>query len=358
MTAPLEFASRCLAREGALVDAATETVEAVLPPALATELSLAEHVLLGDGRAAGTLAVGYGSALLERLVARVSGEVPFVLARLSGPPPRSGVARAAAEAMVFRNGVFAVGAPVSSPGQRLLLHAAFTLHGDERREGLCAAAASLLHRGAVVPGFEIAAAGALEEAEVERPGAAELAATARAALAACAAQAYEAASGFREAMRRRLERDRERLEAYFGELTAELEVRVARGRVARGDAEERRRVLARERAAKIEALAARQATRVEVQAIAAVLVESPASRVPLELRRRKASRTVEVEYDAATRRLVLPPCEGCGGHAPRPAACDDAMHLLCEGCAPRSEGRVVCPACRAGRPRKPSAEAA
>ncbi|HTP26590.1 MAG TPA: hypothetical protein VMK12_13175, partial [Anaeromyxobacteraceae bacterium] len=102
----------------------------------------------------------------------------------------------------------------------------------------------------------------------------------------------------------------------------------------------------RERAAKFEALTARYVMKVELKPIALLLIESPTYRMPIELRRRKASRTVEVEYDCATRRLVAPACDGCGGPAPRPAACDDAIHLLCEECAPKSEGRIACSACR------------
>ena len=86
-------------------------------------------------------------------------------------------------------------------------------------------------------------------------------------------------------------------------------------------------------------------TRLELTPVAFVLALSPVCRVSLELRRRKATRTIELEYDGATRRLVPPRCEACHLEAPRPAACDGAVHLLCESCAPRSEGRIACAAC-------------
>ena len=180
----------------------------------------------------------------------------------------------------------------------------------------------------------------------------------RAALAACAAHAAEAAAGFQEGVQRRFARDRERIEGYFADLVSELDSRVARGRVSPADTEDKRRVLERERAAKLEALSARYATRLELRAVAAMLVETPVWRVPIELRRRKACRNIELEYDCATRRLVAPPCEACGSPAPRPAACDDAMHLLCEDCVPRSEGRVACAACRGRRERGTRTQAA
>jgi hypothetical protein len=139
---------------------------------------------------------------------------------------------------------------------------------------------------------------------------------------------------------------------------SELDSRVARGRISPADVEDKRRVLERERAAKLEALSARYASKLELRAVAAMLVEAPVFRIPLELRRRKASRSIEVEYDCATRRLVAPPCDACGSPAPRPAACDEAVHLLCEACAPRSEGRVACSACRGRRERGPRAQPA
>lgn len=345
MSGPLGFAARLLARRGALVDPAVGTVEALLPRELATELGLGEHAVLSENPHLQAAHVGYGSALLDRLVAATTAKVPFVSAKIVSAPARESQARAAAEALVFRNGVFSVGQPALAAGQRLLAHAVFILHGDERREGLCAAAASLNTLG-VVAGFEEAVAGVLEQATLAAPEADLAVRGARSCLLACAARASEAALGFREGMQRRFERDRERLEGYFGDLLSELDRRATRGRSNAAELADKRKVIERERAAKIEALSARYVMKVELKPVALLLIESPTYRMPLELRRRKASRTVEVEYDCATRRLVAPACDGCGGQAPRPAACDDAVHLLCEKCAPRSEGRIACSACR------------
>lgn len=345
MSGPLGFAARLLARRGALVEPGAGTVEALLSRELATELGLGDHAVLSESPHPDAVHVGYGSALLDRLVAATTGKVPFASAQVASVPARESQARAAAEALVFRNGVFSVGQPALAAGQRLLAHAAFILHGDERREGLCAAAASLDTFG-IVAGFEEAVAGMLDPAALPVPGTHLALRGARACLAACADLASEAAEGFRDAMQRRFERDRDRLEGYFVDLLAELDRRAKRGRSNAEDLEDKRKVIERERAAKLEALIARYAMKVELKPVALLLVESPAFRMPLVLRRRKVVRTVEVEYDCATRRLVAPVCDGCGGQAPRPAACDDAVHLLCETCAPKSEGRIACSACR------------
>lgn len=113
----------------------------------------------------------------------------------------------------------------------------------------------------------------------------------------------------------------------------------------------KRRALSADRAAKLEALSARFVLRIELVPIALRLLEVPSGFVALTLRRRKATRHLELEYDAATRQLVAPRCDGCQGSAARPAVCDDALHLLCETCAPRSEGRVACAACGPGSKR-------
>ena len=348
MSGPLEFAARLLAHRGALVEAGAAGVEALLSRELGAELGLGEHALLVESPTPEGQHVGYGSALLERMVAWASGKVAFVTAQATVAPTRASQARAAAEALVFRNGVFSAGEPSAVAGHRLIAHAAYVLHGDERREGLCAAAASL-HTGGRVEGFEDAVTGALQEAALQPPAVERMLAGARACLSACADRASEAAAGFRESMQRRFERDRERLEAYFDDLLAELDRRASRGRSNADDVQAKRQVMERERAAKLEALIARYVMKVELKPVALLLVEAPTYRLSLELRRRKASRTVEVEYDCATRRLVAPACDGCGGPALRPAACDDAVHLLCERCAPKSDGRISCSACRGRR---------
>jgi len=348
---PVGFAARLLRRRGALVEAGPARVEAVLPPELAAELGIPEHVVLASAREGGTHVIAYGSALLERMVASATSAVPWASVRAKVAVARESQARAAVEALVFRNGVFDIGVFRADTGRRLIAHAAFTLHGDERREGLCAAAASL-GSGTEVVGFEEAVAGALEEEDSTTPRRA-LFAGARTALTACATKAAEATTAFREGMQRRFARDQERLEAYFGQLVAELDRREKRLHGGALDLEEKRRVLKRERTAKLEALSARYVVRLELRLVAALVVEAPVLCVPLELRRRKATRTIEVEFDCATRRLVALPCDACDAPAPRPAACDDAFHLLCETCAPRSEGRVVCPACRPKRDAAP-----
>ncbi len=72
-------------------------------------------------------------------------------------------------------------------------------------------------------------------------------------------------------------------------------------------------------------------------------------RLTVQVRRRKAERVVQMDWNSIARRLELPPCEATWS-AERPRlVCDDALHLVvpsglapCPGC-----GRAFCRACHA-----------
>lgn len=101
-----------------------------------------------------------------------------------------------------------------------------------------------------------------------------------------------------------------------------------------------------ERDKHLDDLCRRFAVQAELRPVALLHVETPVLLCDVDLRRRTASRRLELEYDAATRAFVPPRCDGCGGPAPQPAACDDELHLLCESCLPSASGRPSCPACK------------
>jgi hypothetical protein len=348
MNGPLNFAARLLARSGALVDTSAKTIEVLLPQDLAEKLDLEnEHVVLSESPIPHAIHVGYGSALLDRMVAATAAQVPFVTAKVITPPTKPSQARAAAEAFVFRNGIFSTGEPVLTTGLRLLAHAAFVFHGDERREGISSAAISF-HTLGIVDRFNDAVAGTLEETAISIPLESEaniIRRATQASLAACSSCASETVQSFREGMQRRFERDQERLRSYFADLLAELDKRAVRAKGNFADIQEKKAVILREQTAKLDALSARYVIKVEQKPVAFILIEAPVYRIAIELRRRKMARTVELEYDCVTRRLVALTCEKCGFPTPNPAACDEAVHLLCEKCAPKSEGRITCPVC-------------
>ncbi len=106
-------------------------------------------------------------------------------------------------------------------------------------------------------------------------------------------------------------------------------------------------LLAATRDAELEALRGRFTARVVCTRVSCSWVVLPAAAVSVTLRRRKSTRTITLRVPAGARLADKVCCEACRHVAiSKPAACDDRMHLLCEGCAPTAEGRIACPLCR------------
>jgi hypothetical protein len=337
-----EFAARLIELEGGAVETVATGLSALLPPALSTSWHAPEELTLSEAPDA-VQRLAYGTELLDRMIETATSSVSIAGARLDVPTLRGGQIRSAAEHFGLRNGVVEINETRIGPQTRLVLSALATMQGDEKRELVVSVVLSPWS-GTEVVGFAEAAFGLMPDRPPELLGVPE--SVLAAGLKACARRAESMAQGFRDGMTRRFERDHGRIEAYFDDLLRELEKRASRGKLDPSTVEAKRSALRADRGAKHEALSARFVLRITVMPIALRIVAVEGGFATLMLRRRKASRTLELEYDAATRRIVPPRCDGCGAGAPKPAACDDALHLLCEACAPRAEGRVACPACR------------
>jgi hypothetical protein len=343
MTELLDFAAELIELEGGAVERSADGVSALLPGPLARDWSVAEELLLSDAAGAAQQ-LAYGSELLEQMLATATRGVSVAAVNLEQPAPRASLIKAAAERWTLRNGLVSVGDIRVCLTARLQLFALATLHGDERREMVVSSVLST-RSGTEVDGFEEAIVGVSAAGDSPLPNLPE--ALLAAGLRACERRALVQAASFRDGMTRRFERDRERIEVYFEDLVRELDKRARKGKLDPAVIADKRRALFADRAAKLEALAARFVLRIELAPIALRTLEVESGFASITLRRRKASRTLELEYDGATRRMVAPRCDGCGGSAVKPAACDDALHLLCEACAPRAEGRLTCAACKA-----------
>jgi hypothetical protein len=351
MSELLDLAARLIELEGGAAEPHPNGLAALLPSPLSAAWNVADELLLSESadpqpalETGTTTRLAYGTQLLERVLQHATDCVLIAHARLETTPVRANQVQRAGEQWGLRNGVTELGDVRFGRQTRIWVDALATLHGDEKRELLVSSIMSS-HTGTQVGGFaelacELSQAGSEEVwtpawSLVER------------ALAGCLAQAEAAASGFRTAMTRRFERDRERIEGYFDDLLHELNKRSTKLDAA--TVADKKAAIMADRATKLELLSARFALRIEVLPITLRTVHVHGAFIGLKLRRRKATRTLELEYDAATRRLVPPQCESCLGPAIRPAACDDVLHLLCERCAPRAEGRLACAACATGK---------
>ena len=342
MTELIDFAARLIELEGGAVELRDGHIEALLPPTLSGAWQVADELVLSEADGDGQR-LTYGSELLERMLDTATRDVALAAGRLELLPPRAAQVKAAAERWSLRNGLVSVADVRTCSSTRMQLFVLATMHGDEKRELLLSHVIAAWS-GTEVPGFIEASAGAAMSAHNNALRCDE--GVLSAGMRVCEQRALAQAQAFRQGMTRRFERDRERIEVYFAGLASELDKRERRGKLDPETVVDKRRALSMDRAAKLEALAARFVLRIELVPIALRFLEVESGFATLTLRRRKASRQLALEYDAATRQLVAPRCDGCDDAAARPAVCDDTMHLLCETCAPRAEGRIACTACK------------
>ncbi len=155
---------------------------------------------------------------------------------------------------------------------------------------------------------------------------------------------------FIKGLRRRLSRDQDRLHRYHNDLHLEAMRRAAvlpPDDPKRLREEQRAEAINREYHAKLDDLARQYATRVTVEWVQTQEVVMPVHRFTVQIRRRKADRTITMDWNPLARRLEPPVCEATAGTERPRLVCDDALHLVvpaamapCPGC-----GRAFCHAC-------------
>jgi hypothetical protein len=315
MSELVQFAAKLIEASGGLAEATQDRVTAVLGERLSERLQLPEEVVIAPSATPGGVVLTYGSDLLERLLGVATDAVAWAAVRLRLDPPAPNIAERAAARFVLRNGVSTPGSARVTTGTRVVAHALLTLEADEQRRRLVSAAVSRRTLTPVV-GFAGELSPTLLDEQEGRDPAGCSAELSRVLVRACWHATEESLASFAAQTQQRYERERQRLYRQAGEPpNDETELRQ------------------------------RYRQRAELRPVALLEVEAPVLLCDVTLRRRKAERRFELEYDAATRALVPPRCDACGGAAQRPAACDDAFHLLCEECLPSSSGRPRCPVC-------------
>jgi len=166
-------------------------------------------------------------------------------------------------------------------------------------------------------------------------------------------RAGTALAPFVKGLRRRLARDGDRLHAYHNDLRREAVRRALTLSVEdprRRREEQRAEAIEREYRAKLDDLARQYATRVTAEWVQTLELAMPVQRFMVQVRRRKADRAIQLDWNPLARRLEPPMCEWSAS-AERPRlVCDDALHLVvpaglapCSGC-----GRAFCRACHPG----------
>ncbi len=346
---PLGFVINELALRGALIERSNGSAIAVLPAELAARIELPETIVLADATTDRTIGCGLGSPLLDRLVTEVRASVPVASVTWLAEPPRLAVAERLAMRLVVRNGVADVLGAAHAAATYLAGVFTWTAEADDRYQGMAMVVAHAATAGEPDAAC-LAAIGALltgDDARVsDERDAHGAAGGARTIVSRVALVIGPRLDEVGAAVARRRDRERARIDDYFGSLIAEA--RRPRRQVVRAAIEAQIAALAAEHAAKLRDLGARYTLRVRIDPVAFAAIATRVAEVRLRLRRRKGERELALHVPPGARAPDALACVACPAATRAPVLCDDALHVLCETCAPEVTGRPRCPACRLG----------
>ncbi len=370
MGALRDFVSEVLEMEGSAVEAVEpDGLEVLAPEPLRTAMGWPELVRLGFGAElpAGATAVGFEGDWLDRFGALLGdrgrwAERQFVL---PGPPPRiHDPARLLDQAVDFPNAVWRLQEVAAAWTRCLLLAFRYTAVSDEKREGLVWLGFNQ-GTGAVIDDFTARLRALLEgDAEWQRPDPE----TRRAAGPAWDATVLDArvrpllqhrvrleVEPFMRTMRRRLDRDRNRIHQYHDDLylVAQKKLAALAGSAGEKAASDRKRetlriaAIEREYAAKLGDLRHNYALRVSVEWVQGLELFVPVQRFDVLVKRRKGERPMRLDWHPAVRLMEPPPSDWGLGLGRSRLVCDDQLHITdpagqspCPSC-----GRAWCRAC-------------
>jgi hypothetical protein len=251
----------------------------------------------------------------------------------------------------------------------LVLRCAYTATSDDRRAGLLDVAVNVTTRstmGGLLPALLERVRRVAPDASssgADAPPELDVAGIARLVDAALPARIEDVLAPFLAGLRRRLERDRVRLQSYYLQLLDESSQRVGRARrspdggdAARKREEQRCTAIRRDHEAKLADLETKYALEVEVRPVQVLEVIAPVQRFRVRVLRRKASREIALDFFPFAARLEPPPCDDGFSSDRTRLACDEAVHLVsprglasCSRCQKpycRACHTKACPRCR------------
>ena len=347
---PLGFVADELTARGALVERGDAGALAVLPPQLARGLELPEACALADTAGPEVVGCGLGSSLLDRLVSELRASVAVASVTWLAEAPRLVNAERLADRIVVRNGVADPLGVAHASATYLAGVFVWTAEADDRYQGMTIAVVNA-GTAAEPDAATLAAIAAILSGDDDRVTDERDARGATGGARALAARSVQAIGPRLDevgaAVARRRDRERSRIDEYFGSLISEA--RRPRRQVTRSAIDARIAALRAEHQAKLHDLGVRYTLRVRVEPVALVAVAMRVAELRLRLRRRKGERELALHVPPQARTPDALACVACAGTTRAPLLCDDALHVLCEACAPDAGGRPRCPACRPGR---------
>jgi hypothetical protein len=362
MGALRDFVSEVLEMEGSAVEAVEpDGLEVLAPGPLRTAMGWPELVRLGFGAElpVGATAVGFEGDWLDRFGALLGdrgrwAERQFVL---PGPPPRIyDPARLLDHALDFPNAVWRLHEVAAAWTRCLLLAFRYTAVSDEKREGLVWIAVNQ-GTGAVIDEFAPRLRALLESDEEWQVPDPEVR---RAAGPAWDAPDLEArvrpllqhrvrleVEPFLRTMRRRLDRDRNRIHEYHNDLSLAAQKKLAAlaGSTGEKAGNDRKRELLRiaaierEYAAKLGDLRHNYALRVSVEWVQGLELFVPVQRFEVLVKRRKGEKLMRLDWHPAVRLMEPPPSDWGLALGRSRLVCDDQLHIT------DPAGQAPCPSC-------------
>jgi hypothetical protein len=353
------FVAGLLAEAGGLVEPIDpDGLEVLTTPAIQRALGFGEFCRLGFGAnlPAGAVRVGIESDWLNRFEQLLGAHGRWSRRILAPPSRKPPDAQAVlARGLVLDNATARLVDAAPAWTRYLVLDFRVTALSDEKREGLCRLALNLATGAMPEWQFDLAF---LSEADclaavpedVSLPQDWEDARVLERMRRALPWRVESQLAPFVAGLRRRLARDLDRLHAYHNDLHREAVRRSAQANAS--DAAPQRAALrvaaiGHEYRAKLSDLKHKYALRMSADWVQTQEVMMPVHRLTVQVRRRKAERTIFMDWNSYARRLEPPPCEASFSAEQPRLVCDDAVHLVasaglasCEGC-----GRPYCRAC-------------
>lgn len=363
------FVAALLTAKGALVEPVEpEGLEVLSPEPVQGALDLAEVDRLGFGpvQPPGARRVGLEGDWLERF-GRLLGEQGRSARRVLAPELRilGSPERLLEHQLVLDNATYRLLGVEPAWTRYLLLDFRFSATSDEKRDGVLQLGINL-GTGAlpdavlarVLPELDAQADDVAVPDGAALPSSWDVGRVLELTTRALQPRLDAALAPFAKGLRRRFERDRDRLYGYHNDLYREAVRRI--GHLAEADPARRRdearaEAAGREYRAKLEDLSRQYAMRVDVEWVQTLEVVMPVQRLAVQIRRRKAERTIDLDWNPVARLLEGPACEATSSMERPRLVCDAALHLVspdglapCLGCGKqfcRACHRDACPKC-------------
>jgi len=342
------FARRYLENHGAVIEKTADGWDALIPQALSRELDLPDIVSIRrpSGQAAATLchegtdraeALGYGSPLIERMIAAATRDIPRIQCRVQFDyMKQQGFSRLIADTFTFHNAIGKVEGRGQIQTAYLLLEFGYKAQSDEQQEGVFSLA---FHgeTGVRIPDVDARLIGIQREYAGpdgihSLPGG--IAHLGKAIHQEADREMRRIIQTFQQNMDRRFQRDVRHLTEYYANLKDEMAKSLAHPGLTEQTIRDRQGkidLLPDELRRKIDDLFKKYSIRITVRPCAVLMIQTPAMKIHYRLTIGKAARTLPLIFNPLTKTMDPFPCGVCGRGA-YALRFNERLAPLCGGC--------------------------